>query len=66
MSASDSLTVTIGVRIESDAIFTVAQACKAVSVHPETLRRKLRQGIIKGKRILGDWRIKGSELLKLA
>ena len=66
MTAAGDMIVTVGLRIEPDAIFTVAQAARLVSLHAVTLRKKLRLGIIKGSRRAGDWRIRGSELLKLA
>jgi excisionase family DNA binding protein len=52
-------------RIEPDAIYTVNEAATLISIHPETVTKKLRQGAIAGKRRLGRWRIRGAELLKL-
>ena len=53
-------------RIEPGAIYTTAAAAKALSVHPETLGRWLRAGVIRGNQKLGSWRILGAELLKAA
>ena len=66
MNADASITVTVGVRIDPDSILTVKQAAAALSLNVATVRRFLREGTIKGSRKLGDWRIRGSELLKLA
>ena len=52
--------------IDPGAIYTAKEAARLISLHIDTLREKLRLGIVKGSRKLGDWRIKGSELLKLA
>ncbi|MBC7366192.1 MAG: helix-turn-helix domain-containing protein [Undibacterium sp.] len=57
---------TPGRKIEPDTIYTTETAAKALSVHPDTLTRWLRAGVIKGNRKLGSWRIKGSELLRQA
>ena len=53
-------------RIEPGAIYTAAQAAAAISVHPKTLARWLRAGVLRGNRKLGSWRILGAELLKTA
>jgi len=55
-----------GVRaIDTNAIYTAEQASDLASLHPDTLRKKLRCGIITGERKAGSWRIRGAELLKL-
>jgi hypothetical protein len=66
MNADASITVTVGVRIEPDALFTLRDASKLAHLHPVTLRRKLRQGVVKGSNKAGKWLIRGAELLKLA
>lgn len=53
-------------RIEADAIYTAGEAARLTSMHIDTIRVRLRQGVIKGSRRAGDWRIRGAELLKLA
>ena len=53
-------------KIEPDALYTANEAAALVSLHPDTFRRKLRCGLIPGKRRIGRWRIRGAELLKLA
>ena len=64
---ADLVLVNGGGRIDPDAIYTVAQAAVLASMHPETLREKLRARILNGKRKGGgSYRIRGSELLKLA
>lgn len=53
--------------IAPDAIYTVAEAAELLSLHPVTLRRKLRIRLVNGKRRgAGHWRIRCAELLKLA
>lgn len=52
--------------IDATALYTVEQAASLLSLHPVTLRKKLRCGLIPGKRRVGRWRIRGSELLNLA
>ena len=64
MSATD---LGVSRRIEPDAMYVVSEAARLVGMHPETLREKLRCGIIAGKRKFGGkYRIRGAELLKLA
>lgn len=60
--------LSIGARgaINPGAIYKISEAAPLVSMHPETMRQKLRLGVIGGSRRSGDWRIKGSELLKMA
>lgn len=52
--------------IEPNAIYSIRSAAVLLELHPDTLRKRLQMGIVKGSRRLGDWRIKGSELLRLA
>ena len=52
--------------IQPNQIYTVDQAATLLSMHPVTIRDKLRVGIIRGSRRIGRWRIIGSELLRLA
>lgn len=54
-------------RIEPLAVYTVPEAAQLVLMHPQTLRVKLRDGVVAGlRRGGGQWRVRGSELLKLA
>lgn len=54
-------------RIEPLAVYAIRDAARLVLMHPDTLRAKLRDGVVQGnRRGGGNWRIKGSELLKLA
>lgn len=53
--------------IQPDAIYTAEEAAKLVNYHVVTIREKLRDGVIQGRRRHGGtWRILGRELLKLA
>lgn len=52
--------------IEANAIYSVRSAAFLLEMHPDTVRKRVRLGLIKGSRKCGDWRIKGSELLRLA
>ncbi len=52
--------------IDASALYTVEQAASLLCIHPVTLRKKLRCGLIPGKRRVGQWRMRGSELLNLA
>ena len=52
--------------IEATAIYTVAEAARLISMHPDSFRKMLKNGSIRGSKRLGDWRVKGAELLKLA
>ena len=52
--------------IEPNAIYTAAEAARLIAIHPDNMRKKLRLEIIRGSRRLGNWRVKGNELLKLA
>lgn len=52
-------------RIESDALYSVKTASRLLEVHEATLRTKLRAGVVRGTRRLGDWRMRGSDLLAL-
>lgn len=52
--------------IAADGIYTVADASRVLGMHQVTIREKLRCGIIRGSRRLGQWRVRGSELLKTA
>lgn len=52
--------------IEPTAVYTVTEAAALLTIHPVTLRKQLRAGVVKGKRTLGDWRMLGSELLRHA
>lgn len=52
--------------IDPGALYSVATAAPLVGMHPGTLRGKLRDGLILGKRRHGGtWRVRGAELLKL-
>ena len=54
-------------KIEPGSLYSVKHASAAVAMHPVTIRRKLRAGVIQGRRRGGGhWRILGAELLKLA
>lgn len=50
--------------IEPNALYTVPEAAALLSITPACITKKLRCGIINGKRTLGQWRVKGSELLR--
>jgi len=50
--------------IVPDAIYSVGTATEVVPLAAKTIRKYLRAGVIKGKG--RPWRIRGSELLKLA
>lgn len=50
--------------IDPAAIYTTAEAAPLVRMHPKTLARKIRAGLLRAKG--GHYRIRGSELLKLA
>lgn len=53
--------------VVADALYTVPEAATLLSMHPKTLRRKLSYGVLSGKRRGGGhWRIRGTELLRLA
>ena len=52
--------------IEATAIYSIRSAAYLLEMHPDTVRKRVRLGLIKGSRRCGDWRIKGAELLKLA
>ena len=53
--------------IVADAIYTVPEAAVILSMHAKTLQRKLRTGLIASRRRGGgQYRIKGSELLRFA
>jgi excisionase family DNA binding protein len=52
--------------IDAGAIYSVEEAAALTAMHTDTLRRKLRTGMITGSRRTGEWRIRGAELLKLA
>lgn len=52
--------------IEANAIYSIKTAAWLLEMHPVTLRKRVKLGLIKGSRKCGDWRIKGSELLRLA
>jgi len=46
-----------------DAVYTTKQGAALLQMHPKTLGRKIRAGLLSAKG--GKYRIKGSELLKL-
>ena len=50
--------------IIADCVYTTRQAAALVQMHPKTLARKIRAGLIRAKG--RQYRIRGSELLKLA
>jgi len=52
--------------IEPMAIYSIRTAAWLLEMHPDTLRKRVRLGLIKASRRCGDWRIRGSELLRLA
>jgi len=52
--------------IEPTAIYSVKECAYLTATHPDTFRKKLQRRIVKGSRLLGDWRVRGSELLRLA
>ena len=51
--------------IESNAVYSIKSAAYLLEMHPDSVRKRVRLGLIKGSRRCGDWRIKGSDLLKL-
>lgn len=53
--------------IDPAAIYTVAECAELVGLGEQTIRRRLGDGLMQGKRRHGgQWRVLGSELLKLA
>jgi hypothetical protein len=58
------MTTTLPAAIEPNAIYTVTQAAQVTPLAAKTIRKYLRLGKLKGKG--RPYRIKGSELLKLA
>jgi hypothetical protein len=52
--------------IEPGAIYTVREAAHLAAMSPATMQQKLAKGTINASRRLGTWRVRGSELLKLA
>lgn len=49
--------------INPGALYTADEAARLLSVHVVTLRRLLRAGVLRGRKI-GGWRISGAELLR--
>lgn len=47
-----------------DKLYTIEEAAEILDIHPNTLRRWLRQGVIKGEKYGRLWRVKESELLR--
>ena len=65
MNSVEPLTEGIADRaIQPDVIYTTAEAARLLSMHPKTLTRKIRAGLIRAKG--ARYRILGRELLKLA
>jgi hypothetical protein len=52
--------------ITPDGIYTTADAARVLSMHPESVTRLLRAGVLRGSRRLGRWRMRGADLLKIA
>ena len=53
--------------IDPNGIYSTEEAARLVNYHVVTIREKLRDGVIQGRRRHGGtWRVRGSELLKLA
>lgn len=52
--------------IEPNAVYTADEGAFFLTLNPTTMRDKLRLGIVKGSKRSGEWRVKGSELLKQA
>jgi len=46
-----------------DKLLDVEDAAKIIEVHPETIRRWLRDGTLKGEKFGKLWRIRESELI---
>ncbi|MES2465624.1 MAG: hypothetical protein V4671_34095, partial [Armatimonadota bacterium] len=68
----DQLAKQVGARVEKsrsiepDAVYSADEAAFFLALNPVTLRQKLQLGVVKGSKRLGEWRIRGSELLKQA
>ena len=52
--------------IHADVIYTLTEAAALVVCSPDSLMRRFRDGKIKATRAFGEWRVRGSELLKAA
>lgn len=46
-------------------IYTVEQVAKILQMHPETIRRNLKAGTIKGFKINQQWRISEDEIERM-
>jgi excisionase family DNA binding protein len=69
MNISTQLSATMGDMPDEDALLTVDQVAKQLQLHPETVRRWIREGRIKAVKIggsdRGGFRIRESELARL-
>ncbi len=48
--------------IDMSELLTVEEVAKELRLHPDTVKRLLRKETIPGYKVLGDWRVKRSDL----
>ncbi len=51
--------------VAEDKDLTVGQAAKRLGVHPNTVRHAIETGRMQGRKVLGRWRIKESEVERI-
>jgi excisionase family DNA binding protein len=49
---------------QQDVTMTADQAAEYLNIHPDTMRRLLRQGVLPGRHVGRQWRIRKVELDK--
>lgn len=52
----------VGTCLEFEPLLDSEGAARLLRIHPKTVERWARQGLIPGKRIAGRWRFRASEL----
>ena len=52
--------------IHENVVYTLSEAAALVVCSPDSLMRRFRDGKIRATRAFGEWRVRGSELLKAA
>ena len=50
--------------IVPNCIYTVEQVAEMMGVSPITIKRRLKDGTLKGRKFCGPWRILGSEIIE--
>lgn len=63
MTKTSDFPISIKTRIET--LLTAKEIAQLLHMNPEVIRRKLRQGVIRGLKVFSTWRIPENEAIRI-